>query len=398
MNNQDSLFLEEILESLPLIYTKVIALSNNYSPKVIVELKIITERLLLTAQQHRLIEVDNFLQQINLLSNSYQEAQTAAQKSHLIKQLWQNYTDFKEFILKKLSSSDLGMPGILTKGESFVGLISPLVKFNDLDLFQEIWDKDLVPIFNYLETALDNCNEAQLSPIFQQQIQSLLGLGELLELADLITITKVAIALQQSHPQITSLITKRTIACWRTAQTAYLQLSVATPQLQQEQEIDFRLFQSTDLQNQQISTIKTANYLLWLSDVNLFLIEAKQIQEIVSSSAQQIVDSNHQILFNWHSQLISLVRLSQLIKYNLPQLTTPSLPNSSLSQVIILKHKQEFLALEIEVEQLLVTPQLILQPFNPILTTPSYLLGCTVLENERLVTVIDVLILITTCF
>jgi chemotaxis protein histidine kinase CheA len=92
--------------------------------------------------------------------------------------------------------------------------------------------------------------------------------------------------------------------------------------------------------------------------------------------------------------------LSQLIEYNYPiaKLFPDSNFTSSQSQILILNHERKIIALAIEVEQLLVIPELTLQHFNPILPTPKYLLGCTVLEDERLVVVIDVLTLLKNKF
>ncbi|GAB4241633.1 MAG: hypothetical protein Kow0049_30400 [Stanieria sp.] len=408
MDDEYLLFLEESLESIPLIYTNLIELSSNHSSDLIIKLKKIINQLALGAKQYKLIEIQTFLNQIEVLSSACQENQTLSPKSNLIKELWQTYTNLKQYFLKNLSQFDSGMAGILTQGELFVGLISPLIKVSDLDLFQEIWDKDIIPILNYLETALNNSNQEQLTPIFHQQTEILLGLGELLEIADVITITQIAIALQQSYPQATHLIVKRTLACWRTAHDAYFQLLNTQLKLEEPNPINLLDNQAiidettpkkTTEQHPKNSTINTTNFLLWLTGTNLFLIAAEPIQEIVHPLPEQIVYSNEQIFFNWRSQLITYVQLAQLIKYNyynycLNQLNINSI--SSLSQIIILKHHDKLLAVEIEVEQLLVIPKLTLQHFNPILPTPSYLLGCTVLENERLIAVIEVLSLLET--
>lgn len=415
MNEEVLLVLEESLEILPFIYTKLKELSNNYSSDLLIELAEIVNHLATKAQQEQLIEIKNYLKKIELLSSFGQEPQTPSQKSNLIKQLWQTYTNLKEYLIKNLSQSDSGKAGILAQGESFVGLISPLIQVSELELFQEIWHKDVTPILNYLETALNNSNQEQLTPIFQQQAEILLGLGELLEIADLIIITQIAIALQQSYPQATHLIVKRTLASWQTGQDAYFQLLNLNLELEAENKTDLldnaEIIEETASititepllerlkQHPKTSTINTTNSLLWLAGANLFLLAAEQIQEIVNPLPEQIIDSHEQIFFNWQAQLIPCLQLSKLIKYNYPlnRLSNNS-TTSSLSQIVILKQNQKFLAIEIEVEQLLVIPELTLQHFNPILTTPTYLLGCTVLENERLVTLIEVLNLLSTYF
>ncbi|BAU66685.1 chemotaxis response regulator [Stanieria sp. NIES-3757] len=416
MNEEYVLFLEESLESLPFIYTKLKQLSNHYSFDLLSELEEIVNQLATKAQQEQLIEIKNCLKKIELLNSFSQESQTPNQKSNLIKQLWQAYTNFKQYLIKNLSQSDSGKAGILAQGESFVGLISPLIQVSEIELFQEIWHKDVTPILNYLETAHNNSNQEQLTPIFHQQAEILLGLGELLEIADLITITQIASALQQSYPQATHLIVKRTLASWRTAQDAYFQLLNPNLELEEENKID--LFDNAEIIDEtasititkpllhrlekypKTSTINTTNFLLWLAGTNLFLLPAEQIQEIVNLFPEQIIDSHEQIFFNWQAQLIPCLQLSQLIKYNYYPLNRVSnnSTTSSLSQIVILKQNQKFLAVEIEVEQLLVIPELTLQHFNPILTTPTYLLGCTVLENERLFAIIEVLNLLANHF
>jgi chemotaxis family two-component system sensor histidine kinase/response regulator PixL len=145
------------------------------------------------------------------------------------------------------------------------------------------------------------------------------------------------------------------------------------------------------------STLNAANLFLWLSGSNLFFLAADRITEIIMPQSEQIIYSDNRQFVLWRrARLLPLYQLSALCQDNNPlpaNHPSPAAPESS--SILVIDRDRSLLALKIDIERLVVASELTLKSFSPLLeTTPDYLAGCIWLEDERIVTAIDVLALL----
>ena len=133
----------------------------------------------------------------------------------------------------------------------------------------------------------------------------------------------------------------------------------------------------------------------------LMAIPSDNIEEILTPSANQIKESASQKFLLWHNQLISTQSLESLLVYACPM--PEKIENDNIytaiaghfhaqKPLLILRRDHEAIALE--VNQIITEQELVIKPFGKSISTPSYLNGCTVLGDGRLVPVIDGITLI----
>jgi chemotaxis protein histidine kinase CheA len=461
-------FLEEALELLPSIGADLCQLSARDDREVSLEARrgaiahllgtvATLERGATQVNATELQILTTRLAQLLQPNQRYSTLQARASEPYLLKQLWQIYAELKHFLLIGLSREPLGLTGILAKGESVFALARPralpqeTVDEQEVDVPKALLSKDVAESLAYLETAINNPTADNLSVELQKQAEVFLGLGELLEIADFITIARGAIslgeccrtALGQTNPQATLLIARRALASWRaTYEKVSQELAIKSSSLtnfpvhNNSKETSFISVPTTASE----LTLNAANLFLWLSGFNLFFLAADSIAEIIMPQPEQIICSDNQQFVLWRcgstryagSRLLPLYQLSTLLQddSHLPANNpSPAVPESSLILVIrqnravlvergvnslpivhgdgeagrrgdggrkwIPDFRPSVLALAIDVERLIVASELTLKPFSPLLeTTPDYLAGCTWLEVERMVTAIDILALL----
>lgn len=325
-----------------------------------------------------------------------------------LKQLWQTYAQLKYFLLTRLSQEQLGITGILAKGESVFALAQPrlrqeIIEEQEVDVPKALLNRDVAENLSALETAINNPTAYNLSVELQKQAEIFFGLGELLEIADFITIARGTLslceycctALRQNKPQTTLLIARRALASWRATYTALsreLTLPIDFPTQNNSKELAF----ASNCATASELTLNAANFFVWLSGFNLFFLAADNIAEIFRPQPEQIIYSDNQQFVVWQSYLLPIYQLSTLVEDNssLPPKNSSSI--TSESSLILVKHQSSTpLALEIEVERLVVASQLTLQPFSSLPEKiPNYFVGYLLLEDERMVAAIDVLALL----
>ncbi|MEL7035879.1 MAG: response regulator [Cyanobacteria bacterium J06592_8] len=132
---------------------------------------------------------------------------------------------------------------------------------------------------------------------------------------------------------------------------------------------------------------------------NLFAIPLDTLAGIVSAKPQEISTEGQQEFYNWYGQKVPLVQ-SLFLNYNYPgeinfihsdyQLnsqTKSSIDRKDHSILLLISQGLETACLKID--QVLMEQNLTIKPFGEIFTAPSYLYGCTILGDGRLVPVID---------
>jgi chemotaxis protein histidine kinase CheA len=340
---------------------------------------------------------------------NYSPLQARATEPYLLEQLWQIYAQLKHFLLTHLSREQLGLTGILAKGESVFALAQPralpqeTVDEQEVNVPKALLSQDIIESLADLETAINNPTADNLSVELQKQAEVFLGLGELLEIADFMTVARGAIALGQTNYQATLLTARRALASWRATQAALSRESTLPSNFAARKE-SAELAVASNPTTAFESTLNAANLFLWLSGSNLFFLAADRIAEIIMPQSKQIIYSDNRQFVLWRcgstryagSRLLPLYQLSALCQDHIHLLAnnpSPAAPESS--SILVIDRDRSLLALKIDIERLIVASELTLKPFSPLLeTTPDYLAGCIWLEDELIVTAIDVLALL----
>ncbi len=427
------LFLEEALELFPLIQAGLEELAENYSqpeinsntaPNTIGDILALLNALNSGITQVRdargtngkipadLVNLDELQSLISHLHNLLLSFLEPTSKDRLLEfdELWQTYFRLKYYCLVNLSQLPSGNLGILAKGEALFSLATLQTYLAtsgglDKDLQTAIVHKDMVQSLAELKLILDSPNLAEQLTELKHQAEIFSGLGELLELKDLIAIAQsVTICLEANSPA-TQLITQRALACWQTVQTALSQ----DPNERAEDWRNYLFLLESD--RTLISTgiipeikpkdvphfsveriLQTDQFFMWLSGFNIFFLPANLVLAMVMPQTEQIKYINKQQIFLWQEQKIRLYQLYDLLNYN--YLLPDDLSHHPSTLILVVQHNDNLIALEVGVEQPLVESSLTLKSCAPILTTPDYVCGCTLFGNDCLRVVIDVLTLL----
>ncbi len=132
---------------------------------------------------------------------------------------------------------------------------------------------------------------------------------------------------------------------------------------------------------------------------NLFAIPMDTLTAILSVTSNEIQSNGNRHFYDWHGQKIPLIQ-SLLNQYNysgiLPpvQQQTHSLWEGDVAtqfsgKIMLLVISQGLESIALKIDQVVMEQQLTIKPFGKALTAPSYLYGCTLLGDGRLVPVVD---------
>jgi chemotaxis protein histidine kinase CheA/CheY-like chemotaxis protein len=142
--------------------------------------------------------------------------------------------------------------------------------------------------------------------------------------------------------------------------------------------------------------LKTTNMLVWLAGSAVFTLPTHTIEEILDYSSCSIQHSGKRRVLQWQKQNLPIYQLADLLTYNRPLKTAsheifkvPSKKDRTMIMVVF-KQAKHVLALELSVDRLVAEPELPIKPFSRLFTPPNYFYGCTLIEANRLVPMIDV--------
>lgn len=427
MNSEEIylLFLEESLELLPLIQAGLRELSSNYdraelNPGILSSTIFDILRLLnalhggaIQAREAQVKEKETSFELFNLdelqtLIGNLQNClstllnQSAQANGSASEQLWQTYLQLKYSLLTQLSQVPSGKLAILAKGEFLFSLAQfphqlGLAIGLDNNLQEAIVSQDMIQSLINLELIWDSFDIAEQSTELKHQAEIFSGLGELLELKDLVVIADSvfhSVELSQNNLAVTQLITQRALACWQAVQAS---LSKGSNNDRGENWCDY-LFLTEDRQTAVLTDIcseikseqilQTEKFFMWLSGYNIFFLPAQLVLAMVIPKSKQIDIVEDRRILRWNNQNVPLYQLSELLQYNYPLPDYFKLDPSLL--ILVIQNNAHLTALEIIVEQPLVESWLTLKPSAPILTPPEYVCGCTLWKNDQMKAVIDV--------
>ncbi|MGB3402712.1 MAG: hybrid sensor histidine kinase/response regulator [Microcoleaceae cyanobacterium] len=131
---------------------------------------------------------------------------------------------------------------------------------------------------------------------------------------------------------------------------------------------------------------------------SIFAISIDTLTAILSVSKTQIKRTPKGYIYNWSGQKIPLVQsLLNRCSYGKEvrqsqQKNTPNRvnsPSNTSDKTMLLVISQGLNTIALKIDQVIMEQHLTIKPFSPALTAPSYLYGCTILGDGRLVPVID---------
>jgi chemotaxis family two-component system sensor histidine kinase/response regulator PixL len=131
---------------------------------------------------------------------------------------------------------------------------------------------------------------------------------------------------------------------------------------------------------------------------NLFAIPMDTLTAIISISLPEIQQNRKGQFYNWHGQKIPLVQ-SLLTQCNYSG-QFPSKPQTIIElersysdhfsgKMMLLVISQGLNTIALKIDQVIMEQHLTIKPFSSVLSAPSYLYGCTILGDGRLVPVVD---------
>jgi chemotaxis family two-component system sensor histidine kinase/response regulator PixL len=130
--------------------------------------------------------------------------------------------------------------------------------------------------------------------------------------------------------------------------------------------------------------------LLVRTDHNTVAIPLDAVEEILHIQPTQIHKAGNQPMLRWRGEFIRLVRLQELLQYSIPHPDGPS-PDPITQDyipVIVLASSEGIMA--IVVERLAGQQEIVVKPLPAPLSKPCGVVGCTILGDGRVVTILDV--------
>jgi chemotaxis family two-component system sensor histidine kinase/response regulator PixL len=131
---------------------------------------------------------------------------------------------------------------------------------------------------------------------------------------------------------------------------------------------------------------------------NLFAIPMDTLTAIISISTQAIQQNGKGQFYNWHGQSIPLVQsfltqcnYSKQFSSKRQKITASAgnYPDNFSGKMMLLVISKGLNTIALTIDQVVMEQHLTIKPFSPVLKAPSYLYGCTILGDGRLVPVVD---------
>jgi len=150
-------------------------------------------------------------------------------------------------------------------------------------------------------------------------------------------------------------------------------------------------------------TLTLTKLLIVQAGHQLLALPSDNLDAIVIPQPHHLKSVGSNTFVHWRESLIPHYNLEQLLNYtcplaemaSLPHLSAVQAPSQWLPPLLIIRRGAYGFALE--VDRLLTEQELVIKPFNPAISPPPYLYGCTVLGDGRLVPVMDAVALLDHC-
>jgi len=135
--------------------------------------------------------------------------------------------------------------------------------------------------------------------------------------------------------------------------------------------------------------LSIADALLVKVEDNIIAVPLDAIEEIIDIQGDRIQMAGNQAMLHWEDEFIRLVRLQELLHYSVPVAAPNAFPFTQDSiPVMVLASSEGVLA--IAVERIIGQQEIVVKPLPPPLSKPPGIVGCTILGDGRVVTILYV--------
>jgi chemotaxis protein histidine kinase CheA len=404
------LFVEEALELLQQIQETLLELPDDPSLSKVYSLVRAASTIKSGATQVNLTDISNLSHRFEKIFRTLWQEKILVD-SELEDLLWQTYAYLRQALLATLQINREETSAIFEQAKPiFERLEASIAQRQNAELdweaiadspeagTEKLLNQEVVQALTNLETLLSHSQSEQFLAALTAQTEVFLSLGELLEVSEFVAIAQVTLATLQINPQTASIIGQLALVgfrgIWETTANNGLkpQISAIEPEARGDAKVFFQAYPEIAIAPPPESqrTFNTAKFLAWLAGTAVFMVKGDRVQEILIPQANQLVGAKGQQGLYWRDNRLPIYRLSELLVYNclLPDRSNDAI-FSSTPMLIVLERPRETIAIELSVDRLVGTSELVLKPFGSAISAPNYCVGCTTLEGDRLAVAID---------
>ncbi len=154
--------------------------------------------------------------------------------------------------------------------------------------------------------------------------------------------------------------------------------------------VDSRVGQGTSFILKLPLMLSIANALLVRIEHNTVAVPLDAVEEILHIRGDEIQVAGNQPMLAWRDEFIRLTRLQELLHYSIPSPDGPSPDPLNQDHIPILVVASAEGVLAIAVERLVGQQEIVVKPMPSPLSKPRGTVGCTILGDGRVVTILDV--------
>jgi chemosensory pili system protein ChpA (sensor histidine kinase/response regulator) len=154
--------------------------------------------------------------------------------------------------------------------------------------------------------------------------------------------------------------------------------------------VDSRVGQGTTFILKLPLMLSIANALLVRIEHNTVAVPLDSVEEILHIRGEEIQAALNQPMLAWRDEFIRLTRLQELLRYSIPNPDGPSPDPLNQDHIPVLVVASAEGVLAIAVERLVGMQEIVVKPLPSPLSKPRGIVGCTILGDGRVVTILDV--------
>lgn len=154
--------------------------------------------------------------------------------------------------------------------------------------------------------------------------------------------------------------------------------------------IDSRVGQGTTFILKLPLMLSIANALLVRTEHTTVAVPLDAVEEILHIRGEEIQLAGTQPMLAWRSEFIRLTRLQELLRYSIPAPEGPSPDPLNQDHIPVLVVASAEGVLAIAVERLVGQQEIVVKPLPSPLSKPRGVVGCTILGDGRVATILDV--------
>ncbi len=267
---------------------------------------------------------------------------------------------------------------------------------------QSIFESDIAQTLDRLEALLEIPETPEFATALKTQVAALLSWGEVLGVQELVSLAQTIVMLMRAAPDHNPLIAQLALQGFRAiyrlellqAQQSQTSLTAAIPNPEPSAYAPHPSEINSELILEQRLT--TTNLFIWQMESTIFALPSNQVIEILISKPEQVIQTNRRKSLRWRDQTVPIYQLIKNAAQPVPEITLSNDADTPLKSgtILVIQQGEHTLALDIDIKLLITDSELIILPFTPGPTPPSYCQGYTVRSGEQTIPVINLAILL----